>query len=391
MPRFKRTFDESLFYYQVGDSKTFNKFEAIKWANGDVSRIHFYFLDEVWDNMDMSVEPTETWSQLMRERCLQVRDQYKTLAISYSGGYDSQTILDYCILNNVMVDELVISTWEYFWEKGDWQQLEGKSAPLLAQWYKENKFPNLKISLLPRTVDYIVQIYQRNSDDMLFVDNGEIGFVKHHRAMHLNNSDIGAGILAKNDKVILDGHEKPVLVIKDGWWHMTFPDTWMQFSINSPYESFYLSRDLPKLHLKQMHMMINWLESFPATKITEVQDLLKKTERGNLDNWFYYQWNIAVGRTMVKHWNSFDCVTSGKGAGYPIGLFDTHTVGFVKRYGDLPVVRNAVRKWAYHTRNLIETYPTAFDQGRHKTVWTKSYAIKPVEPGREFGKTRAIL
>lgn len=382
MPRFQRTFDESLFYYKVGNSKTFNKFEAIKWANGDISQIHFYFLEDIWDNTDMSAEPTETWSQLMRERCLQIRDQYKTLAISYSGGYDSQTILDYCILNNVRVDELVVSTWEYFWEKSEWQQLEGKSAPLLAQWYKENKFPDLKISILPRTVDYIVQIYQRNADDMLFVDNGEIGFVKHHRAMHLNNSDIGAGILAKNDKVILDGHEKPVLVIKDGWWYMTFPDTWMQFSINSPYESFYLSRDLPKLHLKQMHMMINWLESFPTTTVAEVEELLQKTERGNLDNWFYYRWNIAVGRTMVKHWNSFDCVTSGKGAGYPKGLFDTHTVNFVKRYGDLDVVRSAIRKWAYHTRNLIDTYPLAFDKGRHKTVWTKPYAIKPVEPGR---------
>jgi hypothetical protein len=71
MQRFRRTFDESLFYYQIGDSKTFNKFEAIKWANGDVSKIHFHFLDDIWDSMDVTVEPTETWSELMRERCLQ--------------------------------------------------------------------------------------------------------------------------------------------------------------------------------------------------------------------------------------------------------------------------------------------------------------------------------
>ena len=66
---FKRSFSDAICYYQVGNDKTYNKFEAIKWANGDVSKIHFYFLDDVWDSLDLTVEPTESWEQLMRDRC----------------------------------------------------------------------------------------------------------------------------------------------------------------------------------------------------------------------------------------------------------------------------------------------------------------------------------
>jgi hypothetical protein len=331
--------------------------------------------------MDVTVEPTETWSELMRERCLQLRDRYQTLSISYSGGYDSQTILDYCIANNITVDEIIVSTWEYFWNTPGWQQAEGRSAPRLAQWYRENIYPNLKISILPRTVDYILKIHSRNEDDALFVDNSEIGFVKNNRAMHLNNSDVGAGVLAHHKKVILDGHEKPSLRIKDGWWYMTFPDTLMQFSINSPYEAFYLSREHPKIHLKQVHMMINWLESFPVKTVAEVQDLLKKCERGNLDNWFYYKWNMAVGRTMVKTWNSFDCRISGKAVGEPNGLFDVNTKRFYRAYGNIESVNAAMRQWSNSTRNFVKQYSNAFNNGNHQTLWTKAYRIKPVNPG----------
>lgn len=385
MPRFKRTFDDSLFYFQVGESKTFNKFEAIMWANGDVSKIHFYFLDDIWDNMDMMTEPEETWDSLMRERCLSLRDQYQTLSISYSGGYDCQTILDHCIANDVRVDELVCSTWEYFWDTKGWQQPEGHSAPRLAQWYKDHVFPNLKISKLPRTVDYIVKLHQRNDNDMMFVDNAEIGFVKNHRALHLNNSDIGAGVLAHNTKVILDGHEKPFLKIKDGWWVMSLSDTQMPFSINSPYEAFYLAKDHPKLHLKQTHMMINWLESLPAKTIDDVDVHLKNCRnRPGMDNWFYYRYNMAVGRTPVKHWNSFDCQASGKFNGWSNGLFDRNTQNFYRAHGNSEEVKAVIRKWYHNTKNFVDNYASAFENGNHKIVWSKEYRIKPVEPARNL-------
>jgi hypothetical protein len=380
MPTFRRQFDDAIAYFQVGDSKTFNKFEAIKWANGDVSKIHLYFLDDVWDNLDVSVEPKETWSQLMRERCFQLRDQYKTMAIAYSGGYDSQTILDHCIINNIRVDEIVTLTMNYFWDKAKWQQPEGKSGPILAQWYKENVYPNLKISIIDRDVDYLEKIYNQADDGWLFNNNHEIGFLKNHRAMPLEYSNSGARIIDQSHKVILDGHEKPRLVIKDGWWHMAYPDLLLQFSINSPYESFFLSRDMPKLHLKQVHMMINWVESFPLNSINEVHELLSKCHGPAPDNWVYYSWNMAVGRSMVKHWNSFDCFSSGKKGNQPTGMFDTLNKYFFEVHWN--TMKSSIQKWNRTASNFIASYPDAFENQQQKTIWTKHYPIKPVELGR---------
>jgi len=380
MPTFKRPFSDAIAYFQVGNSKTFNKFEAIKWADGDVSKIHLYFLDDVWDNIDLTVEPAETWSQLMRDRCIQVRDQCKTLAIAYSGGYDSQTILDHCILNNIKVDELITVTFNYFWDKARWQQPEGKSGPLLAQWYKENVYPNLKISTINRDVDYLLKIYDQPEDKWLFTNNQEIGFLKSHRAMQVEYSEAGARVLDVNHKIVLDGHEKPRLIIKDGWWHTAFPDVVLQFSINSPYESFFLSREMPKLHLKQIHMMINWIEGFTFSTLQEANELLESSQGKFPENWPYHAWNIAVGRNMVKHWNSFDCLSSGKKGNLPSGMFDLVNKYFFEVHWN--TVKPAIQKWHGTVTNFINDYSNAFDGTHQKTIWSKLYPIKPVELGR---------
>jgi hypothetical protein len=381
---FKRSFNDAICYYQVGNDKTYNKFEAIKWANGDLSKVHFYFLDDVWDSIDMTVEPTETWDQLMRDRCFQLRDNYQTIGISYSGGYDSQTILDYCITNGIRVDEIVVSTLSY-WNKDSitWKHPEAHSAPVLAQWYKENVFPDLKISIVARDVDYVLKTYEGNEDDVLFNKSNEMGFIKNGRALHVDNNQVGAVLLSDPTTAIVDGHEKPYLIIKDGWWYTTFPDTVLQFSTNSPYESFYLARELPKLHVKQTHMMINWLESLPSTTVAEVAaDLNKCYSKEDVDNWFYYRYNIAVGRTMVRHWNSFDCLSSGKHRKWPNGLYDHNTARFYRTYKDVEGVTETMLRWQYTARNFIKTYSNAFDGDQTKLLWTKAYPIKPVEPGR---------
>jgi hypothetical protein len=95
-------------YWQVGDFKTISKVTALEKAGGDISKVKFYWLDDVWDKMDLTKEPTLSWDDLLKIRCWQLRDKYQYLVLCYSGGWDSSTALSAFVSNNIPIDEILI-------------------------------------------------------------------------------------------------------------------------------------------------------------------------------------------------------------------------------------------------------------------------------------------
>lgn len=59
-----------------------------------------------YDQYDWSKEPPESWNELIKERCIQLRDENKFLRLWYSGGEDSQTILNCFIKHKIPIDEI---------------------------------------------------------------------------------------------------------------------------------------------------------------------------------------------------------------------------------------------------------------------------------------------
>jgi hypothetical protein len=57
---------------------------------------------------DWLTEPSETWDELIRDKCLELRENYKYLRLWYSGGEDSHTILDAFIKHKIPLDEIAM-------------------------------------------------------------------------------------------------------------------------------------------------------------------------------------------------------------------------------------------------------------------------------------------
>jgi hypothetical protein len=93
-------------FYQVGDFKSYSKFDACTVAEKTNQALKWNFNDEVYQSINWEQEPAESLSELYCKRAQQLREKYDYLVLWFSGGADSTNILDSFLLNNIKLDEV---------------------------------------------------------------------------------------------------------------------------------------------------------------------------------------------------------------------------------------------------------------------------------------------
>jgi len=97
-------------FYEVAKLKFYSQIEALEVSRKFNLPITWNFNDEIFSSYDWQIEPEETISELYVKRCEQLREKYDYLVLFYSGGADSDNILNYFIQNNIHLDEVVCLT-----------------------------------------------------------------------------------------------------------------------------------------------------------------------------------------------------------------------------------------------------------------------------------------
>lgn len=101
-------------FYSVGEKIFNNKLAAISYwdANNHSSRIiwNYYHYDNEMNKLNYTIEPSESLQELYLHRAKKLREEYQYLILFYSGGHDSNQILETFFLNNIFVDEVCIWT-----------------------------------------------------------------------------------------------------------------------------------------------------------------------------------------------------------------------------------------------------------------------------------------
>jgi len=283
-------------YYSVDGNRVYSKVEAIHRTKGDFSRIKFHWMEDTWDNIDWTVEPDLSWDQLMSIRCHQIRDKYDYVALYYSGGYDSYTILQYFIDNKLIVDELLI------YDRRDWfDDPEIPHAIAHAQHIKDTYYPNLKINVVRVNHKSVAQFYSKLNQDWIFHPNCSLKLTKTNRYFSTNHmEDFLITMTGKNRGNIM-AVDKPKMILRDNNWYNFCPDVQIDHS-GSNQENFYYSSDLPQLHIKQCYMVMRWFESLHDLNEDLIHDIQgrDKNEHGALVK-YYAAWNLNMGRLPIPH------------------------------------------------------------------------------------------
>ena len=99
---------DKLGYYLVGEKKIYNKIDALTEFQLSHSFPQYIFNDDVFSKHDHCRPVERNIFELYKERAKQLRDKYKTIVLSYSGGSDSDTILKAFSEANVSIDVVLL-------------------------------------------------------------------------------------------------------------------------------------------------------------------------------------------------------------------------------------------------------------------------------------------
>jgi hypothetical protein len=102
---------DRLGYYRVGDFRSYSKLEILEMSDQLKRLPTWNFNEEIFSLYDWKKEPSKSLRELYADRARQLRKTYDHIVIFYSGGIDSQNILDTFVENSIPFEE--IATYNY--------------------------------------------------------------------------------------------------------------------------------------------------------------------------------------------------------------------------------------------------------------------------------------
>jgi len=272
-------------FYQVGDFRTYSKFEAIEQHVKTSKKIKWDFNEAVYSSCDWTHEPEESLSELYRQRAQQIREQYDYLVLWFSGGADSTNILNAFVNNNIKLDE--VASYVNYEATGDrFNHLNAEiyhvAGPVVES--AKQKQPWLQhtvIDLAALTMEYFADssakfnwIYQVNG----FVNPNAAARrdiklkIPHWNKMFDNGKKVG----------FIYGLDKPRVSGHNGNYHFRFIDM-LDVAVSAESqmlnrnwefnELFYWSPDSPKIVLKQAHVIKKYLKSVTESSPFVVKEI----------------------------------------------------------------------------------------------------------------------
>jgi hypothetical protein len=319
-------------YWQVGDYKTISKFAALERAGGDISKVKFYWMDDTWDRMDMTKEPTLTWDELLRIRAWQLRDRYQHVALLYSGGWDSSTVLMTFVKNKIPLDEIIL-----FDRSSYVEDVELNDAYLTAKKIIEDNNLDTKLTVYEIPWDHHANIYKQAGEDFIYLPGmpimfNQTGRLVHHTAMpsflKIKNQH------AEGTAVFIEAHDKPRVLLRDNKWYHFYVDSAMYSHIGrgGP-ELFYHTPDLPELELKQTYMSIRFFEHVLKTVPDATQNIVHEIQSFKHPD-LYVEWNRWMGRVCSENQSALYGLSKHATVQSPNRAEMARLLNFTKEYVD---------------------------------------------------------
>ena len=257
-------------YYEINGHKTFSKLEAIELQNKTGVFPEWNFNRPVFDNINWKAAPLDVW-ELYKARCKQIRAAYDYVVIFYSGGSDSENILQAWLAADCKLDELA-TCWN----------MEGsgdRDAYMNAE-VDRVVFPNIK-KLKDSGVDFkfrLIDITQPTLDFIRSAGDDYNYFVAHHfspnniiKAQLRERIKDYADLINQGKSVcFVWGAEKPQ-IFPDGDRHYfqffdimdSYVNAYTQPNLKQGWydEIFYWTPDMPEMAVAQAHTLLRFAET----------------------------------------------------------------------------------------------------------------------------------
>lgn len=229
-------------YWKYAGTRYKHKFKAMEAARANLQAISFHVYSESLLNRDFTIEPPTPYKELLKQRALQLRDKYKFIKLYFSGGQDSMTMLNAFVENNIFIDQICIYL---FGSENSESNIEANNyaIPYIKKHFEGTK---TKITILNNDFNY----YNEYLGDKWLQTRTNLS-LRH---------DYIPNIRGKN-YCNLFGFLDPTVYFENGKYYHTLWDGEIDELIGfRNCECFFSSEDSFDLHLKQLHLVKNFIK-----------------------------------------------------------------------------------------------------------------------------------
>ena len=218
-------------------------------------------------NFNTTIEPKESWEQLLADRAFLLRDTLPSINLSFSGGHDSYLMLKTFLSNNIKIDKIIIDRY---------------ANDVISDLNFEQNHTALNIlkSLDLGTTKIIISNWN-DIDTWEKIALNEDSYFKSGLQLFPNIGDISYRFATNRNtkgQPIIRGSTHPRIYYKDGKWrsHLWDADNFGgAYTTNSNFIPFFTDSQAPKLHLKQLHVTKNYFEKHNLHNVDEIENPLE--------------------------------------------------------------------------------------------------------------------
>ena len=265
-------------FYRCNNKAFPSKVNALLYSKTINKPIEWVFHDDVYSTYDWGVEPTDSLDELYDRRARELREKYDYLILSFSGGSDTNNILECFIRQGLHIDEIVTNHISRVTRSTTILDSANQSSSIFAAEHELQAIPRLQYihKHLPKTkitvLDVSDVVFNGIKDDVSWVldknDHLSVGQLFRYNYFHFGD------MKRQFDKdlrvAIITGTDKPRTYIQDDCLYLYFLDSVANITtiddFNKEYtnitnELFYWSAETAPMICKQAHVIKRWLEA----------------------------------------------------------------------------------------------------------------------------------
>jgi hypothetical protein len=265
---------EKFGFYQVGERRTYSKLEAVELHRQTGIHPHWNFNEEFFKGYDWTVEPKDDLETLYARRAQQIRDTYDYVVVAYSGGVDSDNILNSFVDNNIQIDEIL--TYDVFKSHGDSTHIDMVELDRIG-WPKIKSLQDRGVKFKHRHIDLSDRVFQMLQDSTLRLNRAYYASTNfgsiHLNVTYMREQEPDYIKLTESDKkmVFVWGSDKPRIYYENEKFCLKFIDlvdnsvrarTQMLNRQNEYDELFYWAPEAVDIICKQGHILKNFFKQF---------------------------------------------------------------------------------------------------------------------------------
>lgn len=320
--------NKHLGYYTCNRIEFDTKLKAMMYAHSNNLPIKWHFNDDIFNSYDWSVEPKLDLDSLYDLRARQIREKYDYVILSYSGGSDSNNVLESFLRQGLLIDE-ILTCWsldvteKYLnysgTEKSSWNnnaEFELHTKHRLE--YIKNKSPRTKISLVDSSKTILDGLLSSENGSWVQEKNDVFNVTGALQFNPIYFNDIRKRFDKEKSIAYVIAIDKPKLTIVDNKLYLYFADkttgiVQAQDHIseynNTTIEFFYWSPQTCDLVCKQSHAVLKYINANPQyKKVWETKDrqMIRRVQEELLRKILYTTWNdnwFQVRKTL----EDWDC------------------------------------------------------------------------------------